>query len=382
MGEIPLPAWQSFRIFMTPLHLPIENYPQLLAEKQQRLQTLLTPYQAPAVTCFASPRSHYRQRAEFRIWHEGADLYPVMFNPINRSWCRVDHFPAASQLINRLMPEIMNGLRETPALRYKLFRIDYLSSLSGAGLVTLLYHRPITTAWIEPARQLRDRVQQSLGINLQLVGRALKQCISIDHPFIDEVLSIQGRQFHYRQVEGTFTQPNAQVNCQMLSWACDMLAGSTGDLLELYCGSGNFTLPLAQHFRQVLATEVVKAAVQAAHHNLAVNQIDNVHVVRLSASELLQALRRERTFRRLAAIHLGDFLCQTVLVDPPRSGLEAATLHWIHEVDQILYFSCNPNTLADNLSVLSQTHAIIQCALFDQFPYTNHSECGVLLKRR
>lgn len=367
---------------MTPLHLPIEHYPQLLAEKQQRLQTLLAAYQAPPVACFASPVSHYRQRVEFRIWHEGADLYQVMFNPTNRSWFRIDHFPAASQLINRLIPEIMSGLRITPELRYKLFRIDYLSSLSGDGLVTLLYHRPLTAIWREQAQQLRDRVQQALGMTLQIVGRALKQCISVDHPFIDEVLSIQGRQFHYRQIEGTFTQPNAQVNCQMLSWACDRLRGSTGDLLELYCGSGNFTLPLAQHFRQVLATEVVKAAVQAAQYNLTCNHIENVHVVRLSASELRQALHRERTFRRLAAMALSDFDCQTVLVDPPRCGLDAATLRWIQQYDQILYFSCNPETLGDNLSLLSQTHATAQCALFDQFPYTDHSECGVLLQRR
>lgn len=367
---------------MTPLQLPIEHYPQLLAGKRQRLQTLLAAYQAPPLACFASPVSHYRQRVEFRIWHEGADLYQVMFTPTTRSWFRVDHFPAASQLINGLIPEIMQGLRGTPELRYKLFRIDYLSSLRGAGLVTLLYHRPLTATWREAAQQLRDRVQQTLGITLQIVGRALKQCISVDHPFIDEVLSIQGRQFHYRQLEGTFTQPNAQVNCQMLTWACDALAGSTGDLLELYCGSGNFTLPLAQYFRQVLATEVVKAAVQAAQYNLAVNQITNVHVVRLSACELRQALNRERAFRRLAAITLSDFNCQTVLVDPPRCGLDVATLHWIQQVDQILYFSCNPATLSDNLSLLSQTHAITQCALFDQFPYTDHIECGVLLQRR
>jgi tRNA (uracil-5-)-methyltransferase len=367
---------------MTPLQLPIDRYPQLLADKQQRLQALLAAYQAPPLACFASPVSHYRQRAEFRIWHDGADLYQVMFNPTNRSWFRVDHFPAASQLINRLIPEIISGLRITPELRYKLFRIDYLSSLSVAGLVTLLYHRPLTAAWSDAARPLRDRVQQALGIPLQLVGRALKQCISVDHPFIDERLSIQGRQFHYRQIEGTFTQPNAQVNCQMLTWACDKLAGSSGDLLELYCGSGNFTLPLAQHFPQVLATEVVKAAVQAAEHNLAVNQIYNVQVVRLSACELRQALHRERSFRRLAAINLSDFRCNTVLVDPPRCGLDVATLRWIQQMDQILYFSCNPSTLADNLSLLSQTHAITQCALFDQFPYTDHSECGVLLQRR
>ena len=53
------------------------------------------------------------------------------------------------------------------------------------------------------------------------------------------------------QVAGSFSQPNGEVCQQMLSWAVDVTRGSSGDLLELYCGNGNFTLPLAQNFKQV-----------------------------------------------------------------------------------------------------------------------------------
>lgn len=53
------------------------------------------------------------------------------------------------------------------------------------------------------------------------------------------------------QVAGCFSQPNGGMCQQMLSWAVDATKGSSGDLLELYCGNGNFTLPLAQNFKQV-----------------------------------------------------------------------------------------------------------------------------------
>jgi len=53
------------------------------------------------------------------------------------------------------------------------------------------------------------------------------------------------------QVANCFSQPNGGVCQQMLSWAVDVTKGSSGDLLELYCGNGNFTLPLAQNFKQV-----------------------------------------------------------------------------------------------------------------------------------
>jgi tRNA (uracil-5-)-methyltransferase len=70
-----------------------------------------------------------------------------------------------------------------------------------------------------------------------------------------------------------------------------------------------------------------------------------------------------------------------VLVDPPRAGLDDATVELVRKVDRILYISCNPETLKNNLQALSTTHKIDRYAVFDQFPYTHHIECGVYLSR-
>lgn len=72
---------------------------------------------------------------------------------------------------------------------------------------------------------------------------------------------------------GSFTQPNAAVCRKMLEWACRAAEGLGGDLLELYCGNGNFTLPLSRYFRQVLATEISKTSVSAAQWNIEANWI-------------------------------------------------------------------------------------------------------------
>jgi tRNA (uracil-5-)-methyltransferase len=69
-------------------------------------------------------------------------------------------------------------------------------------------------------------------------------------------------------------------------------------------------------------------------------------------------------------------------VDPPRSGLDATTLEFAAGFDNILYISCNPHTLLNNLAALKATHAVSAAAVFDQFPYTHHLECGLLLTRR
>jgi len=168
----------------------------------------------------------------------------------------------------------------------------------------------------------------------------------------------------------------------MLTWAVDALGAQKDDLLELYCGNGNFTLPLASAVRRVLATEVSKSATAAARANLLENAVDNVELVRLSAEEVTEALSGARAFRRLAQVNLPNYQFGTLFVDPPRAGLDGATCELAKSFKRILYISCNPETLADNLQHLNDTHQIRRCALFDQFPYTHHLECGVLLERR
>ena len=76
----------------------------------------------------------------------------------------------------------------------------------------------------------------------------------------------------------------------MLTWACDAAQNLGKDMLELYCGNGNFTLPLSQHFNQVLATEVSKTSVNAAQWNIEANQITNLKIARLSAEEFYRGL--------------------------------------------------------------------------------------------
>ncbi|MEM8089305.1 tRNA (uridine(54)-C5)-methyltransferase TrmA, partial [Morganella morganii] len=283
--------------------LPIENYEEQLAEKVRSLQTMMQPFQAPDAHVFASPVSHYRMRAEFRIWHEGDDLWHIMFDQQTKQRIRIDTFPAASQLINDMMQAILPLLKQTHLLRHKLFQIDYLSTRSNKIIVSLLYHKKLDDSWTEAAKTLRAQLQ-SQGFDLQLIGRASKTKIMLDNDYVDEVLPVAGKEMIYRQVENSFTQPNAAVNIHMLEWALAATEGSQGDLLELYCGNGNFSLALARNFRRVLATEIAKPSVAAAQYNIDANHIDNVQIIRMSAEDFTQAMQGAREFNRLAGIDL------------------------------------------------------------------------------
>lgn len=361
--------------------LPTETYQSQLNEKTQRLKTMMASFNAPEPEVFSSPEQHYRMRAEFRIWHEQDSLYHIMFDQETKQRIRVDQFPVASQLINQMMVALLAEIADKPLLRHKLFQIDYLSTLSNKIIVSMLYHKKLDQSWQQAASELRQ-VLISQGFDVQLIGRASKTKIMLDNDFIDEVLPVAGKEMIYRQVENSFTQPNAQVNIKMLEWALSVTEGANGDLLELYCGNGNFSLALARNFDRVLATEIAKPSVNAAQYNIAMNHIDNVKIIRMSAEDFTQAMNGVRQFRRLEGIDLTDYQCETIFVDPPRSGLDEKTVELVKNYPSILYISCNPETLCKNLETLIKTHKISKLALFDQFPYTHHMECGVLLEKR
>lgn len=363
-----------------PNTLHTEDYEQQLVEKTDRLKAMMAPFNAPEPEIFSSPTSHYRMRAEFRIWHEGDDLFHIMFNKETKERIRIDQFPVASQLINDMMAALLPLIKQNELLRHKLFQIDYLSTLSNKLIVSLLYHKKLGEEWMAEAKALKAALVEQ-GFDVQLIGRASKTKIMLDNDYVDEVLPVIGKNMVYRQVENSFTQPNAQVNIKMLEWAIESTQNSTGDLLELYCGNGNFSLALAQNFERVLATEIAKPSVAAAQYNIEANNIENVQIIRMSAEDFTQAMQGAREFRRLEGISLADYQCNTIFVDPPRSGLDAETVKLVQGYEHILYISCNPETLCDNLAELTKTHKIEKLALFDQFPYTHHMESGVLLSR-
>ncbi|WP_288432505.1 tRNA (uridine(54)-C5)-methyltransferase TrmA [uncultured Acinetobacter sp.] len=358
-----------------------QTYQQQLQDKIERITCQFQEFNAPTLEVFDSPEQNFRMRAEFRIWHTENDLFYAMFERAdegkNKAVVRVDTFPIADQSINALMPVLLAELKANAVLSQRIFEVDFLATLSGEMLVTLIYHRKLDADWEAAAKVLADR------LNIKIMGRSRGQKVIIGDDYVVEQLQVHGRTFKYKQIESSFTQPNAIVCQKMLTWACDTIQGENQDLLELYCGNGNFTLPLSLHFNRVLATELAKSSVYAAQWNIAQNQINNIQIARLSAEEFTEAYRGERSFRRLqeAQIELDGYQFDTVFVDPPRAGIDDETLKLLQGFERILYISCNPDTLYDNLKTLTQTHRISRFALFDQFPFTHHVESGVLLER-
>ena len=322
-----------------------------------------------------SPDTHYRSRSEFKIWHTGEDIDYGMNHIDKKGVVLIDECPQVNEHISSLMPKLLQEIRNKE-IGFKLFGADFLSATSGEIVVSLLYHRKLDDEWQQKATEIAN----TLGI--YIIGRSRKQKVIIGQDYIIEDLSIDGEVYKSKHIENSFTQPNARVNEKMIEWSLKDIQKTQGDLLELYCGAGNFTIPFAKHFNKVLATEISKSSINAAKANMLLNNVSNIEFVRMSVEEFVQALDGVREFRRMKDIDMDSYSISTIFVDPPRAGMDEESCKFSARHENIIYISCNPETLLRDLGILCATHEVIEMAIFDQFPYTHHVEMGVKLTKK
>jgi 23S rRNA (uracil1939-C5)-methyltransferase len=170
-----------------------------------------------------------------------------------------------------------------------------------------------------------------------------------------------------------FTQVNADLNRLMVSRALQLLdLKKTDTVLDLFCGLGNFSLPLAKFCANVVGIEGSNAMVERAYMNAEFNHITNAEFYAANLDDA-EAVRKvaNRSFNK-------------VLIDPPRSG----ALELVKQIDaidpeRIVYVSCNPITLARDTDILvnQKGYKLISTGVMDMFPHTTHVESIALFKK-
>lgn len=337
-----------------------------------------------------SDSTHFRSRAEFRIWktfdeNDNIKLSYAM-NDFKRNILEIKSCSMVHPKIADLMPKLLEVLQQNDIFKIKLFSIEFLSTTADKTLVTLIYHKKLDEEWAKKAKELEN------ALDIKVIGRSRGQKLILSEDYCINEFTIHSKTFKIKQYEGAFTQPNQKVNTQMVEWVLNHIT-SGGDLCELYCGGGNFTIPLSTLFTKVLATEISKTSIKSAKESCELNRVTNIEFIRMSSEEFVQGLNKSREFNRLKEINLENYgfisphtahhsPLTTLFVDPPRAGLDETTRNLAKNFGQIIYISCNAQTLQRDLKELTQTHTIKQFALFDQFAYTKHIECGVILEKQ
>jgi 23S rRNA (uracil1939-C5)-methyltransferase len=170
----------------------------------------------------------------------------------------------------------------------------------------------------------------------------------------------------YKFYPTDFTQVNAGINQKMVRKAIEMLDLNSEDVvLDLFCGLGNFSLPIAKSAKQVIAVEGSQAMVDRGLMNAVENAITNITFKKAN-------LNSDDIYKDL--IH---FAANKLLIDPPRTGaLEIVKNIDKFNIKRIVYVSCNPATLARDADILVNQHGykMISAGVMDMFPHTSHVE--------
>ena len=168
----------------------------------------------------------------------------------------------------------------------------------------------------------------------------------------------------------SFFQLNTHM-AELLYTKVKELAGEGDTLFEAYSGIGVMSLLLSKSYKKVLAVENIAQAIQNAKAIAKLNKIDNVEFMYDDAAMALKKTAKKHKI-------------STLVLDPPRSGLDDDMLIGITKAlpDKIIYVSCNPATLAKNLSYLLKYYRLVEITPFDMFPESAHVESISLLLRK
>ncbi|HHT7394656.1 23S rRNA (uracil(1939)-C(5))-methyltransferase RlmD [Klebsiella oxytoca] len=306
----------------------------------------------------------YRRRARLSLnYQPKAQQLQIGFRKANSSEIvDVVQCPVLVPTLGALLPAVRECLSGLQSLR-QLGHVELVQADNGPLMV--LRH---TAALPATDKEKLERFSQSHGLSLYLAPQSeILEQIRGEAPWYTS----DGLRLVFSPRD--FIQVNDGVNQLMVHTALEWLDIQPQDrVLDLFCGMGNFTLPLAKRAAQVVGVEGVPALVAKGQENAALNALHNV--------TFFHENLEEDVTRQAWAKHGFD----KVLLDPARAGAAGVMLHIIKLAPRrVVYVSCNPATLARDSDVLLQAGYTIQrLAMLDMFPHTGHLESMVLFEHK
>ncbi len=345
-------------------HLPHEAQLLLkqrtLAEQLQRVAGIQPQSWAAPLS---GPEFGYRRRARVAVrWDVKRRELDVGFRAeASQDIVAIDECPVLVQplqTILRHLPTVLRALSKPQA-------IGHVELFSGTAEAVLLRH--VTPLPADDVERLRAFCAQA---NAQLWLQGEGDPAPLDpEAKLGFVLAPWQLELAWRP--GDFVQVNAQVNTAMVEQALAWLAPQADErVLDLFCGLGNFALPLARQAREVVAVEGVQAMVERAAANARNNDVHNAAFFQADLSQPLAG----------AGWAAEGF--SAVLLDPPRDGAYEVVQGIARlNAKRLVYVSCNPATLARDAQVLvGQGYRLKRAGILDMFPQTAHVEAMALFE--
>ncbi|MFM2005088.1 MAG: hypothetical protein RLZZ09_743 [Pseudomonadota bacterium] len=345
----------------------IELKQALLVEQFRRIAKI---EEVPLIPPLTGPSWGYRHKARLGVKHV-AKKGRVLVGFRERS----SPFVADLEFCPVLHPKVGERLHELSDLIGGLSIRDRLPQIEvavGDDRIALVFR--ILEDMSEEDRQRLTDFGQGFGfdIHVQRHGPDSVTPVYPDQPeYLAYGLPAEGVEFRFKPTD--FTQVNIEINRKMVSRVMELLDPKPGErILDLFCGIGNFTLPLATHAGHVVGVEGGREAVERANENAALAGFDHVE---FHVADLTQPLE---------GLTWAEGRYDKILLDPSRAGAEevlASIPRW--GASRIVYVSCNPSTLARDAGILVHEYGyrLVKAGVMDMFPQTAHVESIALFEK-
>lgn len=315
-----------------------------------------------------SPAFSYRRTARLALDARGAQIQLGFRKRNSHDLVDINRCDLLVPSLNNLLVPLKNllsGISQADA-------IGHMDLIYGEGPVIILR---VLKPLVEKDIQLLKKFEQEHQSKLYLQLSRDNQLHDLDQIKVDPRLhySIELSQLNVAFHPLDFIQVNDSVNQQMIQQALSLLKIQPDDrVLDLFCGIGNFTLPIAQKAKEVIGIEALESMVQRAKENASASGINNCQFVAADL-EKISLPRLKQLCGKL----------DSVLLDPPRDGAKTSiSLLAQLSPKRVVYVSCNPATLArDAKQLLASGYKLDSLGVLDMFPQTSHIESMALFIR-
>ncbi len=364
------------------------DYQAQLASKQELVREALVKYAKlsdppVAPTIGMDNPWGYRNKAQFQVGVQNGSIVTGLYKAgshqlVDLEGCLVQHkatneiVEKAKDVMHRLGIPIYNERTRKGVIRTIVARVAFATNETQLTIVTATPELPKQKELIMELRyQLPSLVSIVQNINAQktslIFGETTKELWG--RPSIAEQLGDLSFDLSAR----AFFQLNPEQTKKLYDEVKKAASLSGGELVyDLYCGTGTIALWLAPYAKEVRGIEIIPEAVADARVNAEKNGMKNVSFHTGRAEVLMPKWVKQ------------GVKPDVVVVDPPRTGLDAALIDALLEVQpkKIVYVSCNPSTLGKDVGRLVKGYWVESVQPVDMFPHTAHVECTVLLKLR
>ncbi|MBS3799074.1 23S rRNA (uracil(1939)-C(5))-methyltransferase RlmD [Pseudoalteromonas sp. BDTF-M6] len=335
-----------------------------LDAKQQAVGALFAKFtgqsELPWQRSIESQPWHYRRSARISIFHDKNRGLQVGFRQQgSKQIVNIEHCPVLEQGFAEVFAFFRAQINQHPALR----------SLSHLQLVATDEKHYLV---IRHTKAIADKVQQLVADAAKEHDWSLVWQHSAEQRLPAASYQIKQGDLSLQFGLDNFIQVNAEVNEQMLTQAMQWLnLGADEQVLDLFCGVGNFSLLAAQQAKRVVGVEGVASAVDYAQLNAQANALDNCQ---FHCFDLTEPLAQASWF---------DKNLDVLLLDPSRMGAEAILAQLpLKQFKRVLYVSCDPVTLArDSKTILAAGFTLNKLGIMNMFPHTGHIETMALFTR-